>query len=169
MSDYVGTGKHLGTTELRLWTSFLDASRILETELEAQLGAEFGMNHREYEVLVRVDGAGGRMRLAQLARQIEASPALISQTVTRLEERGWIQRQPSPDDRRGVEAVLTELGQTHLATAAGPHAQLVRRLLLDPIAAGDLARVAESLGNVADHLRAHRAGDACDDPHCPVR
>lgn len=37
MGDYEGTPKHLSATELRLWTSFLDASRILEAELERRL------------------------------------------------------------------------------------------------------------------------------------
>ncbi len=168
VSDYVGTGKHLTSTELRLWTSFLDTSRILETELEHQLSTHFGMTHREYEVLVRVDGASGQMRMSELARQIESSPALITQTVSRLVERGWMERQPSASDRRGVEAALTDLGRDHLAKAAGPHAELVRRLLLDPIDSAKVATIANSLGSVADHLRAHRAGDGCEDPDCPV-
>ncbi len=167
-SELVGTGKHLTTTELRLWTSFLDASRIIESELDNQLTAGFDMTHRDYEVLVRVDGAGGQMRLRTLARQIEASPQLITQTIDRLVKRGWIKRQPSVEDRRGVEAALTDEGRAKLATAAGPHADLVRRLLIDPIDTAQLPLVAESLGATADHLRAHRAGEACDQSDCPL-
>lgn len=168
MSEFVGTGSHLNSTELRLWTSFLDTSRILETELERQLADEFGMTHREYEVLVRLDGAGGSMRMSVLARQIEASPALVTQTVDRLVERGWLERQPTPDDRRGVQAALTAAGSRELGAAAGPHAELVRRLLISPIDADALDAIAQSLGNVADHLRTHRAGATCTDPNCPV-
>lgn len=168
MGEYLGTSSHLTSTELRLWTSFLDTSRILETEVEAQLVSEFGMTHREYEVLVRVDGHGGQLRMSELARQIEASPALITQTVGRLAERGWLERKPSPDDRRGVEAALTPLGRSALAAAAKPHAELVRQLLLAPMCADALDAVASSLGNVADHLRAHRAGEPCDDAGCPL-
>lgn len=168
MGDFVGTGKHLSPIELRLWTSFLDTSRILESELEAQLLQEFGMTHREYEVLVRIDGNQGHMRMSVLARQIESSPALVSQTVNRLVERGWLTRRPSVDDRRGVEAVLTPAGQSELAAAAGPHAQLVRRLLISPLEPDLLDEMATSLGAAADHLRAHRAGQGCDDADCPV-
>jgi len=78
MSELQGTGRHLAPDELRLWTSFLDAARIIETELADQLVDDHGMTHREYEVLVRVDGAGGAMRMATLSRQIEASRALTS-------------------------------------------------------------------------------------------
>ena len=167
MADYAGTGAHLSPAELRAWTSFLDAGRIIETELAAQLVDEFGMTHREYEVLVRLDGIGGRERMSVLARQIEASAPLVTQTVTRLEERGWVTRETSEADRRGVEASLTSAGRLALARAAQPHAALVRELLLEPLGE-DLAIVAGALGRVADHLRAHRAGTACDDPACPL-
>lgn len=168
VGDFAGTAGHLSATELRLWTSFLDASRILETELEHQLVTEFGMTHREYEILVRVDGADGRMRMSVLARQIECSRALVTQTVARLVERGWLERRPCPDDRRGVEAVLTATGRKHLAAAAGPHAELVRRLLLRPMKQSSMKTTADALGTVADHLRAHRRGEACGEPDCAL-
>ena len=168
MVNFVGTGRHLASNELRLWTSFVDTSRILETELENQLVTDFGMTHREYEVLVRIDGHGGQLRMSVLARQIEASPALITQTVARLVDRNWIERRPSPDDRRGVEAALTPLGRDRLAAAAKPHAELIRQLLLAPLDTGDLDAMAHSLGQVADHLRLHRSGTACEDPDCPI-
>lgn len=166
--DLVGTGNHLTPTELKLWTSFLDTSRMLETELAEQLVSSFGMTHREYEVLVRVDGANGEMRMSTLGRQIESSPALTTQTIDRLVERGWIERRASKEDRRGVEAALTGLGRSKLAAAAGPHAELVRRLLITPMDPDHLDAVATSLSTVANHLRSHRSGEACDDQDCPV-
>lgn len=168
VSDFVGTGKHLTAIELQLWTSFLDASRILETELETQLSSDFGMTHREYEILVRIDGAAGQARMSVLARQVECSPALLTQTVSRLVKRGWLERKPSPRDRRGVEAALTELGRSELAAAAAPHADLVRRLLLAPIDPEHIEAVATSLHEVATHLRSHRAGEPCNDASCPL-
>lgn len=167
MTEIAGTGAHLDATQLRAWTSFVDASRILETELESQLVEQYGMTHREYEVLVRVDGSGGRLRMSVLARQIEASAALISQTVSRLEGRGWIERSPTSGDGRGVDAVLTPEGRKALSRAAKPHAALVERLLLDHFGE-HLDDVAIALGEAADHFRQHRAGDPCDDPTCPM-
>lgn len=167
MSEIDGTGRHLTPDELRLWTSFLDAGRIIETELARQLNHEFDMSHREYEILVRVGGAGGAMRLADLGRQIEASRALVSQTIDRLVERGWVVRRPNPDDARGVDAALTTAGFDALGAAAGPHAQLVQDLLLKPMG-HDLATVAGRLGAVADHLRSHRRAQGCGDPACPL-
>lgn len=167
MDDFVGTGRHLTKTELRFWTSFLDASRIIETELDSQLH-DYGMTHREYEILVRVDGSGGEQRMSVLARQIEASPALITQTVNRLVERGWIERNPTPGDRRGVVASLTDDGRAVLAECSGPHAERVRSLLFYGLSSREVAALSKSLGGVADHLRGHRAGTACNDVDCPL-
>jgi len=167
MSEYSGTTAHMSSDELRAWTSFLDAGRIIETEASRQLVNEHGMTHREYEVLVRVDGAGGRQRMSVLASQIEASAPLITQTVARLETRGWVDRQSSDDDGRGVYAQLTDEGERALRDAAGPHARLIQQLLTERLGA-DLDVVARALGAVADHLRMHRAGQMCDDPSCPV-
>lgn len=167
MPEVSGTGAHLDPHQLRVWTSLLDTSRILDTELEAALIRDHGMTHREYEVLVRVDGAGGRLRMSTLARQIEASAALVSQTVSKLEERGWITREAAPEDRRGVDAVLSKHGRKALADAARPHAQRVHALLVEPLGAS-VEMVAEALGGVADHLRQHRSGTSCDDSACPM-
>ena len=78
MNEIVGTGAHLSREQLRVWTSLNDAIRIVDSEIEADLLANHHMTHREYEVLVRVDGAGGRARMSALAMQIEASAPLIT-------------------------------------------------------------------------------------------
>ena len=165
MTKFVGTGAHLNSQELRVWTSLLDALRILESEVESNLHQHHDMSHREYEVLVRVDGAGGRCRMSTLARQIETSAPLITQTVHKLEDRGWIRREAAVHDRRGVDAVLTTDGNSALAAAASPHAETIRRVLLEPM--GDnIDVVADTIGPIADHLRLHRRGEHCDDPGC---
>lgn len=163
-----GTGRHLDPIELTLWTSLLDTSRILDTELERQLVAHHEMTHREYEVLVRVDGSGGRKRMATLAREIEASGPLVSQTVARLEQRGWVERVPSADDGRGVDAVLLPDGIAALANAARPHAELIRALLHDHVPADLLSTTARAMEAVATHLRSHRAGGPCPHASCPM-
>lgn len=165
--EIVGTGRHLSSVELRLWTSLLDTSRILDTELEADLVENHAMTHREYEVLVRLDGWGGELRMSDLAKQIEASAPLVTQTVRRLESRGLVERRKAADDGRGVVAVLTDDGSDALAAASEPHAAIVRALLTGPLA-GSLEPLAGAIGQVADHLRGHRAGTSCGDPSCPL-
>ena len=162
-----GTGRFLSSAELRAWTGLLDTARILDAELERDLVADHAMTHREYEVLVRLDGHGGSMRMTALAAQIEASSPLVSQTVARLEARAWVERRRSEEDGRGVEAYLTVEGSAALRVAAEPHAAIVRALLTDALGA-DLDQVGEALTRVATHLREHRRGEHCGDAGCPL-
>jgi DNA-binding MarR family transcriptional regulator len=165
MTNLVGTGAHLSSQQLLVWTSLLDALRIVESELESNLHEHHDMSHREYEVLVRVDGSGGRCRMSALARQIETSAPLITQTVRKLEDRRWIHREAAAGDRRGVDAVLTSDGKAVLAAASKPHAEIIRRVLLEPMG-DDLDIIADTIGPIAEHLRMHRRGEHCDNPDC---
>lgn len=151
--DIVGTGAHLTTAELRAWTRFLDASRLIEDVLAAHVSREHDMNHGEYEVLVRLDGAKGRMRMAQLASQVVATPSKLTYTVDRLEERGWVKRRSLASDGRVVVAELTPDGRAALAEAAGVHADLIRRHLLSQLDEAQIDTFAAAMGRVVDSVR----------------
>jgi len=151
--DIVGTGAHLTTAELRAWTRFLDASRLIEDVLATHVSREHDMNHGEYEVLVRLDGAKGRMRMAQLASQVVASPSRLTYTVDRLEGRGWVQRRSLTSDGRVVVAELTPEGRSALAEAAVGHADLIRRHLLSHLDASEADALAAAMGRAIDSLR----------------
>ena len=163
-----GTGRHLTQLELKAWTGFLDASRMLEERLSAQLHDDHEMSHREYEVLVRLDGGSGRLRMSQLAGQMVASQPLISQTINRLEKREWVRREASTSDKRGIDAIITAAGCDALAAASKPHADLIKFLMLGMMNEADLAPFTRAVGAVADHLRIHRLGQRCDVPSCPL-
>lgn len=155
---HVGTGRYMTPEELRAWTRFLDAGRLMEELLARHLKDDHGMLHGEYEVLVRVDGAGGRMRLRELADQVVASHSRLSHMLDRLERRGWIRREPIPSDGRGLDAVITPAGRQALAESAGEHAALIRQFLLDQMSDDELALVADVMDRVATKLRERRSG-----------
>lgn len=159
--DLVGTGRYLSKDELRTWTRFLDAGRLLEELLARHVSQEHDMTHSDYEVLVRLDGAGGAMRMATLAGQVVSSAQKLTHTANRLEERRWIAREPVADDRRGLEAVLLPAGRAALAAAAGEHAELIRTFLLDPLTEDEQRTIADAMDRVAAHLRLHRRGERC--------
>ncbi len=152
-SDIVGTGAHLTTAELRAWTRFLDASRLVEDVLANHVSRDHDMNHGEYEVLVRLDGAKGRMRMAQLASQIVATPSRLTYTVDRLEERGWVSRRALASDGRVVVAELTPDGRAALAEAAVVHAELIRHHLLSHFTAAEQESLAAAMDQVIASIR----------------
>jgi DNA-binding MarR family transcriptional regulator len=151
-----GTGAHLDADELFTWTRFLDASRLVEERIARHLSDDHAMTHSDFEVLVRLDGAGGALRLSALAEQCVWSRSRLSHTLDRLEARGWIERRPVPEDQRGFDAVLTEPGWASLAEAAGPHAELIREILLLPLTASERSTLGAAMDRIARALRDRR-------------
>lgn len=147
-----GTGVHMTSRQLRAWTRFLEASRRLEAALATHLKTEHGMLHSEYEILVRVDGAGGKMRMGALAEQIVESHSMVSHTVRRLEGRGWVERRPSREDGRGFDVHLTAKGSRELAAASPKHAQLIKQLLLPDMSETELKAMADQMQAVVDRI-----------------
>ena len=154
--DIVGTGAHLTTAELRAWTRFLDASRLIEDVLAAHVSREHDMNHGEYEVLVRLDGAKGRMRMSRLASQVVATPSKLTYTVDRLQARGWVRRRSLASDGRVVVAELTPEGRAALAGAAVVHADLIRHHLLSHLNESEMEALAAAMERVIDSVRERR-------------
>jgi DNA-binding MarR family transcriptional regulator len=124
----------LTAEEQQTWRSFLTASSMLFSTVEAQLQQGAGIPHGYYEILVRLSEAPGRaMRMSLLAEVSTSSKSRLSHAVARLEERGWIRRTECPTDRRGQVAELTDVGFAALAGAAPGHVEQVRRSLIDAL------------------------------------
>ena len=122
----------LDEEQQRTWRAFLAAVQAVQSGLDAQLQADAGMPHAYYEVLVRLSEAPERrMRMSALAEATASSRSRLSHAVAQLEARGWVRREPCPEDRRGQVAVLTDAGFAALAAAAPGHVEAVRRLLID--------------------------------------
>ncbi len=157
-----GTGRHLSKRELRAWTTFLDAGRLLEEILARHVSQSHNMTHSDYEVLVRLDGAGGEMRMSTLAQQVVSSAQKLTHTANRLEQRGWIARRRVAEDGRGLSATLLPPGRSALARAAGEHAELIKRFLIDQLSSDEQTMLGEAMGRVSAHMRVHRHGGRCE-------
>jgi DNA-binding MarR family transcriptional regulator len=88
--------------------------------------------------------------MAELAAATNSSPSRLSHAVARLEDRGWVRREPCPGDRRGQLAVLTDEGFEALAAAAPGHVAQVRSAIIDPLTPDQL----HQLGAVCDRIAA---------------
>lgn len=125
-----------------MWRSFIDATRLVFDELDRELQACSGMPHTYYVVLVALSEAPGRvLRMRDLACATGSSRSRLSHAVARLEEAGWVERRPAPDDRRGALAALTEAGMATLVEAAPGHVEGVRRHLFDRLTPEQVAQL----------------------------
>ncbi|MEJ2138655.1 MAG: MarR family transcriptional regulator [Gammaproteobacteria bacterium] len=89
-----------------------DLAKILRRNENDALEA-MGLKMWEYDVLsaLRRQGAPFQMPATELARESLLSSGAMTNRIDRLEDRGLVEREPDPDDRRGVLVELTEAGR----------------------------------------------------------
>ncbi|HEY3687210.1 MAG TPA: MarR family transcriptional regulator [Streptosporangiaceae bacterium] len=147
----------LDAAQQRDWRAFIDGSLRLAEALEQDLKKRHGLSMAEYEIMVRLSETPDRtMRMAELAACASQSRSRLSHTVSRLERAGLVERRSCADDKRGVEAVLTEKGFSTLAEAAPSHVTAVRDLFVDVVAPDDLVAIGRSFESVIARLDERR-------------
>lgn len=72
-----------------------------------------------------------RLRMQDLGERLAMSASGLSRRVSRMEHAGLVERQPCPDDRRGVLVVLTDLGKRRYRKALPVHLRGVEKYFLD--------------------------------------
>jgi DNA-binding MarR family transcriptional regulator len=83
----------------------------LTSALDEVLRDELGIPASWYEALVEIAFAGGSMRMSDFARETTLTKSGATRFADRLEEAGLVERRVCPEDRRGLELVLTEEGK----------------------------------------------------------
>ena len=124
----------LDAEESQAWLALASTLIRLPSALDEQLRRDAGISHFEYQVLAKLSQVPDRtLRMSVLAVQTEGSLPRLSQVVARLEQRGWVRRNPDPADGRYTLAILTDEGWAKVAEAAPGHVEEVRRLVFDPL------------------------------------
>jgi DNA-binding MarR family transcriptional regulator len=131
------------------WLSLIGVIIRLPAALDAQLQRDAGLSHFEYTVMVNLSNADDHvLRMSQLAALCHSSLSRLSHVVARLERRGWLRRDPCPDDGRATLATLTDDGFAKLASAAPGHVDAVRAYVidaLDPEQLGQLSAIGDTI------------------------
>ena len=122
------------TDELETWSALATVLEWLPPALDAQLLRDSDLTHFEYGILFALANAPDRaLRMTMLADYANSSLSRLSRAVSRLEARGWVQRNPDPSDGRSTRAALTELGFERYQQATPGHVDTVHRLVLDSL------------------------------------
>ncbi|MFC4535409.1 MarR family winged helix-turn-helix transcriptional regulator [Sphaerisporangium dianthi] len=86
----------------------------IEAHIERALQSRHDLSVREYsllDVLSRQhDGEGGHLQMKQVADAVVLSQSATTRLVTRLEDRGLLERYLCPTDRRGIYTNVTPAG-----------------------------------------------------------
>lgn len=119
----------------------------LRWALECQLERDSDLSFIEYHALARLsEEPDRRLRMSDLAAVTNASLSRLSHLTKRLEQRGFLRREPDPTDGRYTIAILTAAGYNKLVAAAPGHVAAVRRLVIDALSPRELAQL-ERLAN----------------------
>jgi DNA-binding MarR family transcriptional regulator len=155
----------LTAEEQQAWRAYLSACRRLFTEMDGYLQHVAGIPHAYYEILVRLSEAPGReLRMTQLADASISSKSRLSHAVSRLEERGWVERTACPTDRRGQVARLTDEGFAALEQAAPGHVDQVRQMVFDrltPEQVAQLLAISQAIEAGAETVGSSEAAAPC--------
>jgi len=89
-----------------------DVAKMLR-RIEDETLESLNLKMSEYDVLtaLRRQGRPYQLTASQLARESLLSSGAMTHRIDRLEERGLVEREADPDDRRGVIVRLTETGR----------------------------------------------------------
>lgn len=122
---------------------------LLEEALDP-LYVDAPLSGAELDVCIRLRHDPSPTIARHLAEQMRHSRAAISKTLTRLETRGLVRREPSPNDRRAALIRLTPEGE-EIVDKLFPR-QLAREAELLDALGEDRERVVDALNVLADLL-----------------
>jgi len=107
--------KELDDLYLSAWRNFITAHAHLIDRIDGELAAAQCLPLHWYDVLIELYEAPDRkLRLSELAEKVVLSRSGLTRLVDKLESAGYLRREPSPTDRRGAFAVITDKGQAAL-------------------------------------------------------
>ena len=127
------------------------AAHSLQTELTARL-EHIGLTPRDQCVLIKaLEGEQTQIRLAERC-QLDKTTMVV--TIDKLEQRGLVERRPSPTDRRARIIAVTEAGRA-LAEEGHSLVEAIHASVLDSLPEDERAVFANALARLVTERLAH--------------
>lgn len=137
-----------GNCGLQAWSALLRAHATLLRQLESDLQSKTGLALADYDVLAQLAGAGGSLRMTELADRALISRSGMTRRVARLVHEGLVRRAYANADARGVVVLLTDSGLDRLTVAAPVHLRGVSDLFVANLDDQELAVLESALAKV---------------------
>jgi DNA-binding MarR family transcriptional regulator len=143
----------LAPEEWEFWDTWMRAQRLLTRELERGLQRDCGISKAEFSLLVTLWQAGGReLRVGELAESLDWDKSRVSHQLTRMENRGFVQRSQYGADGRRAGIGLTAEGRRAAERAVLVHGGNIRRYFLDSLTPEQAAVFRAWSQEVIDHI-----------------
>ena len=122
--------KWLSPVERDAWLALVSVTTLLPAALDSELQAQAKITLFDYNVLAMLSEAPEHiLAMSELASRTSASLSRLSHVVKKLEGRGWVERNRSPEDARVTIARLTADGWETVQALAPEHVASVRKLI----------------------------------------
>jgi DNA-binding MarR family transcriptional regulator len=152
----------LDEDELQAWLKLAGVMLKLAPTLDSQLQRDSDLTHFDYLCLAMLSESDDRtLRMSELAARTNASLSRLSHVVSKLEKKGWVARNPSPQSRRVTLVNLTEDGWRVLVAAAPGHVETVRSLVFDDLGSEDVEALDRIAGHIVERIEASRLKSTC--------
>ena len=135
---------------LAAWRAVLLAHNRALRAIEADLHAASAIPLTWYDVLLELHGAGGRLRMQDLAARVVLSRTRVSRLVDDMEDRGLVRREPDPEDGRATLATMTDAGDGALRTTAPLYRDGIDRHFTSHLTGREQKVIAEALWRVVE-------------------
>lgn len=144
----------LDIAEQRSWQNFLDTALRLYATLNRGLTDQHNLSLVDVRLLeILHNSENGAARMGDLAEQLLALPSRVTRQIRRLETAGFVQREASPDDGRGVLAAITDEGRSVVTEAIATYATHVREYYLGPLTRPQMSAMGENCRRISAALK----------------
>ena len=129
--------------EFLAWRGLIRLRETVMREIDRRLRREGLISLADYGILITlVTEPTLSLRMSDLGARRMLTPSGITRVVSRLEEKGLVQRDPDPADGRAALAALTKRGLEELRRAEVFHHATVRELYVGRLAPQELKQLA---------------------------
>jgi len=143
----------LSPEEQSAWLGLIAVVELLPGALDSQLQRDAGISHFEYMAMAMLSEAPDRtLRMTALAARTKSTLPRLSHVVTRLVERGYVERVPCPEDKRATNAHLTAAGWKHIQASAPGHVATADALVIDPMSTTQIEQLRDITAAILSRL-----------------
>lgn len=140
--------RRLDAERLATWRLLRASVRAVDAEIDAVLRDEHGIERGAYEVLAYLEANGGQARVQEVADSLVINRSTFTRLVDRLDSSGWVTRELTVDDGRGLVLVLTARGWRTAAKVRPAYRRAVQRSFNQHVTDTDLAALQRLLGKL---------------------
>ena len=132
-----------------------EAALVIARERQNPLFAEYGLQPGEFDALATLRRSGAPYALTPTALYDAAmmSSGGMTNRIDRLQQAGWVERRPNPEDGRGTLVALTKAGFALIDEVVGAHVAN-QRAVLSVLTQTEQRQLAKLLGKLIDGQRA---------------